>query len=48
MLDVYARSFLTATRTDNVRLREMPPKTDGTRRRWFTRRPTIDIDPAKL
>ena len=48
MLNIYAASFMTATRTPEVRLREMPPSKGVKRRRWFSRRPTLDIDMEKL
>ncbi len=48
MLDIYARSFLTATRSDTVSLRDVPPKGQTQRRRWFARRKTFDINPKNL
>lgn len=50
MLNIYASSFMTATRTGCVSLREMPaqPKVKGTRRRWLSRRKTICIHPDNL
>ncbi|MEP5728987.1 MAG: hypothetical protein ABJL67_06400 [Sulfitobacter sp.] len=48
MLNIYAQTFMTATRTNCVKLHEIPGKTKGTRKRWFSRRKAICIDPAKL
>ena len=36
MLNIYARSFMTATRTGCVRMRDVPPaRPAGRRRRWL-------------
>jgi hypothetical protein len=48
MLNIYAQSFLTATRSPCVRLRDMPSKTPAKRTRWFSGRKTRCIDPTKL
>ena len=48
MLNIYAKTFMTATRTGCVRLREVPPAQEEKRHRWFSRRKTRCIDPAKL
>jgi len=48
MLNIYARTFITATRTGCVRLRDMPVNPPAARRRWFLRPKTRCIDPAKL
>ncbi|KHA50946.1 hypothetical protein [Sulfitobacter geojensis] len=48
MLNIYAQSMLTATRSGCVRLREAASAAPAKRRRWFSRRKTICIDPAKL
>ena len=48
MLDIYAKSFMTATRTDAVCMREAPSKNTHKRRRWFSLRREICVDPAKL
>jgi hypothetical protein len=48
MLNIYAKSMMTATRSGCVQLREVPASTPAKRRRWFSRRKTICIDPAKL
>lgn len=48
MLDIYARSFLTATRSDTVTLRDVPPKGHQKRRRWFAGRKTFEINPKDL
>jgi hypothetical protein len=48
MLNIYAQTFLTATRSPWVRLREMPSATGQKRSRWFSGRKTRCIDPANL
>jgi hypothetical protein len=48
MLNIYAQTFLTATRAPCVRLRDMPSQTPSKRRRWFSLRQTRCVDPAKL
>ena len=48
MLHIYADSFMTATRTNAVELREIPAATKNGRRRWFSRPRKIWIDPARL
>lgn len=44
MLDIYAKTFMTAARSPCVKVRDLPAK--PTRKRWFRR--TRCIDPAKL
>lgn len=48
MLNIYAQSFMTATRTDCIRMRDVPPVAQAKRYNWFSRRKTRCIDPAKL
>lgn len=48
MLNIYAQSMMTATRSGCVRLRAAPSGNAPKRRRWFSRREEICIDPAKL
>lgn len=48
MLNIYATTFMTATRTGCVELRELPGPDKGTRRRWFSRRKSICVDPKNL
>ena len=47
MLSIYADAFMTATRTDKVRLHELPPAA-GQKRRWFKMRPTVEVDLSKI
>lgn len=48
MLNVYAQSFMTATRIGCVRMLDVPPVAQTKRRYWFSRRKTRCIDPAEL
>ncbi|MFC6639509.1 hypothetical protein GV827_12015 [Sulfitobacter sp. JBTF-M27] len=48
MLNIYAQSFMTATRTTGVELHEVPSKNKGARRRWFSRPKTVLVDLRKL
>lgn len=48
MLDILASSFMTATRSGGVPMREVPSKNTSTRRRWFSTRKTRCIDPNKF
>ena len=48
MLNIYAASFLTATRTPGVTLRDVPPINAPRRRRWFAPRPKANIDITNL
>lgn len=48
MLNIYAQSMMTATRTGCVQLHEVPSNAPAKRRRWFSRRKTICLDLAKL
>ncbi len=48
MLNIYAKTFMTATRTGCVTLREMPSSDNTKRRRWFSNRKTTCINPENL
>ncbi len=48
MLNIYAQSMMTATRTNCVQAHEVPSKEQNTRRRWFSRRKTVCLDLTKL
>lgn len=48
MLNVYAQTFMTATRVGCVRLRDVPSASQEKRLNWFARRKTRCVDPAKL
>jgi hypothetical protein len=48
MLNIYAQSFMTATRSGCIRMRDVPSVPHEKRHRWFARRKTRCIDPAKL
>lgn len=48
MLNIYAHSMLTATRAPCVTLRDVPSPSPNLRQRWFARRKTRCVDPAKL
>lgn len=48
MLGIYADTFMTATRTGPLEMHEVPPKHKGARRRWFSRRRRVMIDPKKI
>ncbi len=48
MINIYAQTFMNATRTDCVRLRDVPSVPREKRLNWFSRRKTRCIDPAKL
>lgn len=48
MLNIYAQTFLTATRSPCVRLRDMPSNTSQKRRRWFASRKTRCVDLDKI
>ncbi|UWR15806.1 hypothetical protein [Sulfitobacter sp. M368] len=48
MLKIYAQAFMTATRTDKVEMREHPKTNKTTRRRWFQRGKTVQINPLDL
>ncbi|MCR9124713.1 MAG: hypothetical protein NXH82_01160 [Rhodobacteraceae bacterium] len=49
MIDIYARAFMTATRTGQVELRDYPRPNQPARsllRRWL--KPAINVDPGRL
>ncbi|MGJ8626104.1 MAG: hypothetical protein ACSHXB_04005 [Sulfitobacter sp.] len=48
MLNVYAQTFMTATRTDCVQVRDIPSVQNGKRLHWFKRGKARCIDLAKL
>lgn len=48
MINIYAQTFMTATRTGCVRLKDFPSAPDHKRHRWFRRTHARCIDPAKL
>lgn len=48
MINIYAQTFMTATRTGCVRLRDVPSVPGQKRHRWFARRPARCIDLTKL
>ena len=53
MLGIYARSFMTATRTGTEQVRDVPPERHERKKRWLPRghwfvQSTRDIDPNKL
>ena len=48
MLNIYAHSFMTATRTTGIELHEVPSKNHGKRRRWFSRPRSVYVDLKKL
>jgi len=48
MINIYAQSFMHATRTGHIRVRDVPSVPDTKRYRWFARRKTRCIDPSNL
>ena len=48
MLNIYANTFLTATRTTGVSLRELPQDIPRKRRRWFSAPRGTAIDAENL
>jgi hypothetical protein len=48
MFDIYAQTFMTAARTNCVRVRDIPSVPHEKRLGWPKRRKTRCIDPAKL
>ena len=48
MINIYAQTFMNATRTGQVRLRDVPSVADHKRHRWFKRRKTRLIDPKEI
>lgn len=47
MLNIFASTFMTATRLGDVRVRDVPPKSDKPRRRRWNA-PTRWVDLSKL
>lgn len=48
MLNIYAQSFLTATRTEGVIVKDVPPTVKPEKRRWRIGRKRFVIEPDKL
>lgn len=48
MLNIYASTFMTATRTTGVSLRELPRDIPPNRRRWFSSHRAAHIDAENL
>lgn len=48
MLNIYAQSFLTATRTNCTTLHDVPPTNAEKRRRWWQSRRQVCVDLSKL
>ncbi len=48
MLNIYAQTFMTATRTPCVRLRDLPASSPKARRRWIFGSRTRCVDPGTL
>jgi hypothetical protein len=48
MINIYAQAFMTATRTDCIRVRDVPAVPHKKWFSWFSRRKTRCIDLAKL
>ncbi len=48
MINIYAQSFMHATRTGQIRVQDVPPVPEHKRHRWFTRRKTRCITPSDL
>ncbi|MEH6520232.1 hypothetical protein [Sulfitobacter sp.] len=48
MINIYAQTFMTATRTGQIRVQDMPPASEVKRQRWFQRKTFRTIDPNKL
>jgi hypothetical protein len=48
MLDIYAQTFMIATRGRGVRVRDVPSVPHEKRLNWFSRRKTRRIDPNNL
>ncbi|MEP3442217.1 MAG: hypothetical protein ABJN72_12135 [Sulfitobacter sp.] len=42
MINIYAKSFMNATRTGQIRLQDVPSTPEPKRHRWFTRRKSRD------
>jgi hypothetical protein len=48
MINVYAQTFMTATRSGCVRVRDVHPVPHEKRLNWFSRRKTRCIDPSRM
>ena len=48
MINIYAQTFMNATRTGCVRLKDVPSVPEQKRHRWFKRRPSRCINPDAL
>jgi hypothetical protein len=48
MINIYAQTFMTATRTGQVRVQDMPAASETKRQRWFKRKIFRNIDPKEL
>lgn len=48
MINIYAQSFMHATRTGQILVKDVPSLPEAKRHRWFTRRKTRLIDPDDL
>lgn len=48
MINIYAQTFMNATRTGQIRIQDVPSLPEAKRHRWFTRRKTRCINPDKL
>ena len=45
MINIYAKTFMHATRTGQIRMEDVPSVSETRRHRWFKRRKTRLIDP---
>lgn len=48
MINIYAQTFMTATRTGQIRVQDVPTTAQAKRHRWFDRKTFRNIDPTKL
>lgn len=48
MINIYAQTFMMATRMGQVRVRDMPPASQTKRQRWFKRKIFRNIAPKEL
>ena len=48
MINIYAQTFMNATRTGEIRMQDVPSVPETKRHHWFTRRKTRCIDPKNL
>lgn len=48
MINIYAQSFMTATRSDCINVRETPPRNESRLRRWIKGGRTRCVDLSKL